>query len=121
DAGGPLVITGRRGRTRTMATTTQNSTNETIAAFQDKVKTDIQGAKAKLDEFETKAKAAGKHAAEIAGLTTAKDNISRKLQDLKTTHASNVARAKADIDAEVTSFKASLSALGEKLKTDIRK
>jgi hypothetical protein len=93
-----------------MATT--HSTHTTLEALEDKLK-----------DLETKAKAKGTQTeiAAVSGLKTAKDNISRKLQELKTTHASNVARAKADIDTEVAVFKASIDELSAKLKTDIRK
>jgi hypothetical protein len=46
-----------------------------------------------------------------------KQNIDRKLQDMKTTNATLVSRAKADIDADVATFKASIDELATRVKT----
>jgi hypothetical protein len=50
----------------------------------------------------------------INSVNTAQQHIDRKLQDLKTTHASNMSRAKADIDADVATFKAAIDELSAK-------
>ena len=83
--------------------------------------------KAKLEQLEAKAKV-GKAVTEIAairGLASARENISRKLKDLNTTHSSNVPRAKADIAADVLLFKAAIDAIAGRLnssaKTDASK
>ena len=106
-----------------MTTKTPEAPGSTLKAYEDSINAQIQGVKAKLDEFNAKArdKAAQGEAAAVDRLKTAKANIDRKLQDLKTTHASNVARAKADIDADVATFKASVDELAGKLKTQTAK
>jgi hypothetical protein len=90
----------------------------TVKIYEDKINAQIQEAKAKLDQFEAQAKKQGAQAelTAINHLKTAKQNIDRKLQDLKTTHETHVARAKADIEAEVTNFKASIDELAAKFK-----
>jgi F0F1-type ATP synthase membrane subunit b/b' len=102
---------------------TQHAPSYALKAYEDKVNAQIDSAKAALSQFEAKAK--GKQAqAEIDAanaLKTAKENIDRKLKDLKTTHASLVARAKADIDADVSTFKASIDGLTAKFKTNSKK
>ena len=106
-----------------MATTTTTSTShtasETLKAYEDKIKAQIGDAKVKLEQFEAKAKdkRAQAETAAIDHLKAVKENIDRRLQDLKTTHASSVARAKSEIDAEVAKFKASIDELGAKFKT----
>ena len=100
-------------------TNTHAAPHPTLKTYEDKITAQIQEAKARLEQFEAKArdkKAQGETAA-IDSLKTAKQNIDRKLQDLKTTHDTNVARAKADIDADVAKFKASIDELAAKLKT----
>jgi hypothetical protein len=61
-------------------------------------------------------KTANAEIATINGLKAARQHIDRKLQDLKTTNAANVSRAKADIDADVATFKAAVHDLGAKFK-----
>ena len=104
-------------------TTTQAAPNPMLKAYQDKVAAQVQEAKAKLEQLEAKAKkkkAQGEIAA-INTMKTAKQNIDRKLQDLKATHDSNVARAKTEIDADVAKFKASIDELSGKSKPQTAK
>jgi hypothetical protein len=49
--------------------------------------------------------------AAAAKLNAAKQDIDRRIQDLKTTNAVHVARAKAEIDADVARFKAAVNDL----------
>ncbi len=106
-----------------MATTTTTSSShtaaETLKAYEDKIKAQIGDAKAKLEQFEAKAKEKRAQAETVAvnQLKAVKENIDRKLKDLETTDASYVARAKSEIDAEVAKFKASIDELGAKFKT----
>jgi gas vesicle protein len=102
-----------------MATATQGNTQTTLKAFEDKIQAQIDGAKTKLQQFEATAKAKGSAAetATVNNLKTTKQNIDRKLQDLKTTHDTHVAHAKSDIEADVAKFKASVEELGAKFKT----
>ena len=101
-----------------MATATQASTG-TLKAFEDKIKAQVAESKSKLDQFEAKAKEkrAGAEAATINHLKTTKQEIDRKLQDLKATHDAHVARAKSEIEADVAKFKASIEDLGARFKT----
>jgi hypothetical protein len=97
----------------------QGSVSSTINAYQDKIAAQMRDAKAKLERFEATAKdkTAQQEAAAISSLKTAKQNIDRKLQDIKTTHATLVSRAKAEIDADVAAFKASIDELATRVKT----
>ena len=104
-----------------MSTNTQGATparSAVIKAYQDKIGAQIQEAKAKLELLDATArqKKAQAEIAAIASLKTTKQNIETRLKDLKTTHESNVSRAKAEIDADVAKFKSSLDELGAKLK-----
>jgi hypothetical protein len=90
-----------------------------LKAYEDKIRAQVQEGKAKLDHFEAKAKER-KADAEITAidhLKTARQDIDRKLQDLKTTNDAQMARAKADIDADVARFKASIDTLSGKLRS----
>jgi hypothetical protein len=92
--------------------------NPTLKAYEDKVRAQVQEAKAKLEQFEAKAKAqkAETEITAISRLKTAKQDIDRKLQGLKTTQDDHLAHAKADIDADVSKFKASIDTLSGKLR-----
>ena len=57
----------------------------------------------------------------INSLKTAKQDIDRKLQDLKTTHDTHTAHAKANIYVDVAKFKTSVDALSAKFKTSSKK
>ena len=103
-----------------MATaTTKHGPSSTIKVYQDKVAAQLQEAKARLEQFEAKAKEqrAQTEITAINGLKTAKQNIDRRLQDLKTTHDAYVARARAEIDADVAKFKGSVDDFAAKFKT----
>jgi len=104
-----------------MATTNTASTthNPTLKAYEEKISAQVQEAKARLEQIEAKAKEKKAQAdiAVIGSLKTAKQNIDRKLQDLRTTHDAHVAHAKADIDADVARLKASVDDLATKFKT----
>jgi F0F1-type ATP synthase membrane subunit b/b' len=104
--------------------TTINATGGTTAqnlalkAYEDKVRAQLQEAKAKLDLLDARARES-RARAEINALSylkKAKENIDQKLQDLKATHGVHVSRAKADIDAHVASLKASLDEITAKVK-----
>jgi F0F1-type ATP synthase membrane subunit b/b' len=99
--------------------TTQTGPRATIKAYEDKISAQLQDAKVKLAQFEAKAKEM-KSQAEVAAvdsLKTAKANIDCKLQDLKKTHATHLTRAKAEIDADVATFKSGIDAFSAKIKT----
>ena len=90
-----------------------------LKAYVDKIKAQVHEAKATLDLFEAAAqkKKAQAEIAAIGGVKTAKANIEKRLQDLSTTHRAYVARAKADIDADVARLKTAIDALATKFKS----
>jgi hypothetical protein len=102
---------------------TQGASNPTLKDYEDDIAAQIREAKAKIEQLEAKARDKGTQGttAAINSLKTAKQNIDTKLQDLKTTHDSNLARAKTDIETDVARFKASIGELTEKLKTESAK
>jgi len=92
------------------------ATAAVLKVFADKISARIrQGIS--LDQLEAKAKATNNTAAvsAVERLKIAKQNISQKLQDLNTTHMSNVSRAQADIDEDVARLSAEIAELGAKL------
>ena len=103
-----------------MGTTNAKARSATVKAYENKIAAQVQEAKARLDQFEAKAKEKSAQAeiSAIHGLKTAKQNIDRRLQDLKTTSSVYAAQAKAGIDADVAAFKASVDELAGKFKTD---
>ena len=99
-----------------MASSNTFASSATLKAYEDKIKAQVQEAKAKLEQVEAtaKAKRADRELTAISDLNATKQNIDRKLQDLKKTHQTYHARAKADINQEVATFKASVNALAGK-------
>jgi len=99
--------------------TTNTTATSSLKAFEDKIKTQIAEAKANLAQIDAKAKQkrSAAETATINRLNTAKQDIDRRLQDLKTTHTSHVARAKSDIATDVAKLKASIKELGAKFST----
>jgi len=91
----------------------------TLKAYEDKIRAQVQEGKAKLEQIEAKAKE--KHAdAEISvinQLKTSRQDIDRKLQELKSTQDAHLAHAKEVIDADVAKFRASLDTLSGKLRS----
>jgi hypothetical protein len=101
-------------------TTTTPKASATLKAFEDKVTAQVQEGKAKLEQLEAKAKEQGAQSEldAISGLKATKENIHRKVQDLKTTHEDHMARAQTAIDSDVAAFKTRIAELGAKLKTE---
>jgi uncharacterized membrane protein len=102
-------------------TPTQSGTgaqNATLNAYEDKVRAQLQEATAKLDQLNAKAKEKQAQAEldVVRRLNTTKQNIEKKLKDLKTTSDVQVSSAKADIDSDVASFKSSINELAGKIK-----
>ncbi len=97
---------------------TPQAPNPTLKAYEEKVRAQVQEAKAKLEQVEAKAKEqkADIEITAINRLKTTKQDIDRKLQGLKTTQDEHLARARADIDADVSKFKASVDTLSGKLR-----
>jgi hypothetical protein len=103
-----------------MSTTNkQDAPSATIKAYEDKIVSQLQQARSKLQQLEAQAKdkRAQAEVATISSLKTAQQNIDRKLQDLKKTHDTHVTQAKADIDADIATFKASIDQLTERVRT----
>jgi uncharacterized coiled-coil DUF342 family protein len=103
-----------------MTTTTPKAT---LKAFEDKVTAQVQEGKAKLEQLEAKARETGAQSAldAINSLKATRENIHRKVQDLKTTHEDHMARAQTAIDADVAAFKTRIEQLGAKLKPESAK
>jgi hypothetical protein len=98
---------------------TQPGTGSTLQAYADRIAAHIHAANTRIDEFEAKAKPRRAQAeiTAIDGLKTASQKIERMLADLKTTKDAQVVRAKADIDAAIVAFQASLEDFRGKFTT----
>jgi hypothetical protein len=96
-----------------MTTATQNA-----QSFEQKVKAQIEEANAKLHQLQAtaKEKRTEAEAAAIAKLNTSREEIDRRVQDMKATHQEHVARAKSEIEADVARFKASVDEIAAKFK-----
>jgi len=94
------------------------SQNAALKAYEDKVRAQVREGKAKLDQVAAMAseKKAQVEIDAIGGLNATRQNIERKLEDLKKTSEAHVSRAKADIDAEVANFKTSIDQVASKFK-----
>ena len=101
-------------------TTTTPKASATLKSFEDKVTAQVQEGKAKLQQLEAKAREKGAQSEldAINSLKATRENIHRKVQDLKTTHEDHMARAQTAIDADVASFRTRIEELGAKLKTE---
>ena len=101
------------------ATQANAQTGSTLKGFEDKIHAQVGEAKTKLAQIEATAKEKRSQAetAAISRLQTVTQEIDRKLEDLKATHAAHVARAKSGIEADVAKFKASVEGLAAKFKT----
>jgi len=97
----------------------QPASSHSVDQYKDEIAGHVRDAETRLGEFEAKAKAKGTQAdaSAISDLKAAKQNIDRKLQDLKATTAVNVSRAKAEINADVEQFKAAVNDFGAKFKS----
>ena len=93
----------------------------TIRAYEDKVKAQLAEAKSKLDLLEATAreKQAQVEITAIAGLKTAKENIDRRIRDLKTTSDASLSRAKAAVESDVASLRTSIDNLTARIKNDV--
>jgi len=104
-------------------TTTTPKASATLKAFEDKVTAQVQEGKAKLEQLEAKAREKGAQSEldAVNRLKATKENIHRKVQELKTTNEEHMARAQAAIDTDVAAFKARIEELGAKLKPESAK
>jgi len=96
--------------------TTRTEPGTTATTFEKKIAAQLQAAEARLAVFEANAKAKRVQAeiAAVDALKTARQNIERKLRDLKTTNDAQIVRTKADIDAAAAALKTSLDELGRR-------
>jgi len=103
----------------TTATKTNTQSGSTLKDFEARIRAQVDEAKAKLAQLETKAKEtrSQNETAAVNKLNTATQDIDRKLQDLKSTHETHVAHAKSEIEADVAKLKASIDDLGARFKT----
>jgi uncharacterized coiled-coil DUF342 family protein len=101
--------------------TTTSTASATLKAYENKVNAQIQEGKAKLEQLEAKAKQKSAQAElnAINSLKGQRENIQRKVQDLRTTNENQIARAQTAIDADVAAFKARIEDLSAKLQTTI--
>ena len=92
----------------------------TLKAYEDKVNAQIQESKARLEQLAAKAKEKSAQAElnAINGLKGTKENIQRKVQELKTTHENRMAAAQTAIDADVAALKVRIEELSAKLQTE---
>jgi len=102
---------------------TQPGTASTLQAYEEKIAAEIHAANSRIDEFEASAKPKRAQAeiTAINGLKAARQGIEQMLVDLKTTRVAQVARAKADIDAAIVTFQASLEDFRRKFTTPEKK
>jgi cytochrome c556 len=103
-----------------MATSAQpnEDAGSRLKAFEDKIRGQVEEAKTRLEQVEAAAKQYDAQAATAAvtRLKTAKEDIDRKLKDLRATHDAHMARAKSEIETDVARFKASVEEVGAKIK-----
>jgi hypothetical protein len=102
---------------------TEPGTAARLQAYEEKIAAQIHAANTRIDEFEANAKPRRVQAeiAAIDGLKAARQKIERMLVDLKTTRDAQVARAKADVDAAIVAFQASLDDFRRKFTTTSEK
>jgi len=102
---------------------TQPGSGSRRQAYEDKIAAQIDAANARIDELEASAKPrrAQAETTAISGLKAARQNIEGMLVDLKTTRDAQVVRAKADIDAAIVAFQASLEDFRRKFTTPSEK
>lgn len=77
-------------------------------SFEDQVTAQLQNAKARLDQIGAKGN---------ESLKKASADIERKVRDLKTASAVHASRAKAEIDADVKAFTASVDEMAANVKS----
>jgi hypothetical protein len=98
---------------------TQPGTAATLQVYEEKIAAQIHAANTRIDEFEANAKRRRAQAeiAAIDGLKAARQKIEGMLADLEKTRDAQVVRAKADVDAAIVAFQASLEDFRRKFTT----
>jgi len=93
-----------------------------LKAYQDKVNSQLEQAKAKLHELEAhfKGQKADAEIETIRGLKTAHQDIEKKSKELKTVAEAKVAQTKADIDAALGNLNSKLTHMSSKIEHAVR-
>jgi hypothetical protein len=106
----------------TASTPSGTAPSAALKAYEDKVNAQIREAKAKLEQVEASAKEqlAQAQIKTIDQLKTTRQNLERKVRDLKTTHEANLEHAKADLTAEIAKFTASIDQLATEFKAAMK-
>jgi hypothetical protein len=92
--------------------------NRHTKAYEEKIRAELQQAKAQLVELEARAKSDIAQAGTdlVKDVKARRHEIEEKLQEMKTTGDANAEQVKADIEAKVAKMKSSLTELGVRLK-----
>lgn len=92
--------------------------NRYTKAYEEKIRAQLQQAKAQLVELEARAKSDIAQAGTdlVKDMKAWRREIEEKLQEMKTTGDANAEQVKADIEAKVAKMKSSLTELGVRLK-----
>ena len=96
----------------------ENTQSATIRAYEEKIGTQLQQAKAALDQVEArvKGKAAQSDIDVIQRLKTKHQEIERRRQELKTAGEAKVEQIKSQIDAELAKLKSSVAEVAAKVE-----
>jgi len=105
------------------STPSSTGTSSMLKAYEDKINKQMSDAKAKLDQLDARAATQGAQAVSgaIAQLKTTRQNLEQKLRELRTTQESNIDRAKASIDAEVSKLQTSIDKLTAEFNAAMKK
>src|SRR5579859_5495126 len=100
---------------------TMSEQSAAIKAFEEKVSAQLQEAKSKIDEIEghAKGKMAQAEIDAINNLKSKRQEIDKKRQDLKTSSEARAVQIKAEIESDMSKFKASLDQFGAKVKSQV--
>jgi len=105
------------------STPSSTDTSSALKAYEDKINAQIRDAKAKLDQFDSKATTQRTQAESkaIDQLKTTQQTLEQKVHDLKTTQEGNLDRAKANIDTEVAQLHTSIDKLTAQFNAAMKK
>jgi gas vesicle protein len=92
--------------------------NRHTKAYEEKIRAELQQAKAQLMELEARAKSDFAQAGTdlVKDVKARRHEIEEKLQEMKSTGDANAEQVKDDIEAKVAKMKSSLTELGVRLK-----
>ncbi len=97
-----------------------NPQSETLKAFEEKFRAQLQQAKSQLEEFESSAKSTMTRAEieTINHLQTMRQDIEKKHRELKTAGEVKAQQVRTELDAEMNKLKTSLQQLATKLRSE---